>query len=94
MQRIVLDGVAWQTGNDFYAALLDALGAPAWHGHNLDAINDSFTSGDINRVNPPFAIRIVGSDRMGPQARAMVTRFCEHIDGLRAEGHQVWAECG
>jgi hypothetical protein len=94
VQRIVLDGVAWQTGDDFYDALLGALGAPVWHGHNLDAINDSFTNGKINRVNPPFVISILCCDQMGPQARAMVVRFCDHIDGLHAEGHQVWAECG
>jgi RNAse (barnase) inhibitor barstar len=93
VQRIILDGVAWQTGDDFYDALLDALGAPVWHGHNLDAINDSFTNGNINRVNPPFAISIIGCDQMGPEARVMVTRFCDHIGGLHAEGHQMWSEC-
>ena len=92
MHHIVLDGTSWQTRDDFYDALLDALGAPAWHGHNLDAVNDSFTNGNINRVNPPFSISIVGRDAMGAEARAMVTRFCNHVDGLRADGHRVWAD--
>jgi RNAse (barnase) inhibitor barstar len=45
--------------DDFYNALLPALGAPQWHGHNLDALNDTIGGDDINDVKLPFHIRIV-----------------------------------
>ena len=36
--------------------LLPRLGAPAWHGRNLDALEESLRDGDINQVKPPFKV--------------------------------------
>jgi hypothetical protein len=52
MKVITLDALGWQSPRDFYAALLPELEAPAWHGRNLDALNDSLNSGGINGVEP------------------------------------------
>lgn len=41
MRVIDLDGSGWGRPDDFYDALLPELGAPEWHGHNPNALNDS-----------------------------------------------------
>jgi RNAse (barnase) inhibitor barstar len=93
MREILLDSSDWRTRDDFYAALLPALGAPEWHGRNLDALNDTIHAGDINEINPPFAIRIVGCDALSQDLRAYVYRFLELIADLRKEGIPVEATC-
>lgn len=50
MPTSVPDGVRWNTAEDFYDAFLEAVGAPSWHGHNLDALYDSIGGDDINTV--------------------------------------------
>jgi hypothetical protein len=62
MRIIELDARGWSKPDDFYAALLPELGAPEWHGHNANALNDSVIWGGINAVNPPLMIRIRGLD--------------------------------
>jgi len=69
VDEIHLGGRAWQSADDFYVAYLKAVGAPEWHGHNLDALWDSLTSGDINQRNAPLRILITGLDEMGLDAR-------------------------
>ena len=58
MHIIDLDATDWKTPDDFYSALLPELGAPEWHGHNPNALNDSVIWGGINEVNPPLMIRV------------------------------------
>ncbi|MDH2134070.1 barstar family protein [Sphingobium yanoikuyae] len=63
MQLIELDASGWAKPLDFYLALLPQLGAPEWHGLNLDALYDSLL-GDINAVEPPFSVTIRNIDRL------------------------------
>jgi RNAse (barnase) inhibitor barstar len=60
MRVIELDARGWKTVDDFYDAVLPELGAPAWHGRNANALNDSVIWGGINAVNPPLMIRVRG----------------------------------
>ncbi|MDR6789332.1 hypothetical protein J2Y58_002703 [Sphingomonas sp. BE138] len=55
---IRLDARAWQTREHFRAALLPALGAPAWHGRNLNALYAGLVAGE-DRVRPPLMVEIV-----------------------------------
>jgi RNAse (barnase) inhibitor barstar len=89
MQEIQLDGTAWNTEDDFFTAFLSAVRTPDWHGHNLDALNDSIGAGDINEVNPPFLVKIRGSASMKPEAKQMVERFQQLIQDLKREGINV-----
>ncbi len=41
MPVIALCADGWRTPENFYQALLPRLGAPDWHGHNLDALHNS-----------------------------------------------------
>lgn len=65
-----------------------ALQAPEWHGHNLDALADSIRGGDLNRVNPPFAVRIVGTPA-SPEAAREMARLATLFGELSAEGVQI-----
>jgi RNAse (barnase) inhibitor barstar len=93
MKEIVLSGVHWTTEQDFYNALLLSLGAPDWHGHNLDALWDSITGGDINQVKLPFRIVIAGLDMIPPNCRALIDRFVAMISEAKAEGFAVEVVC-
>ena len=58
MREVALDATNWKTPLDFYVALLPAFGAPAWHGESIGAINDAMIGGGINKLKPPYVVRI------------------------------------
>ena len=93
MRVLILEGANWQTSDDFYDAFFDAVGAPGWHGRNLNALNDSIGAGDINRVEVPYAVRIRGVRLMGAEARQTVENFRGLVEQLRGEGVEVQIEC-
>jgi len=73
MKLIILDATAWRSPDDFYSALLPELGAPAWHGRNLDALDDSLYGG-IDEVEPPFTVIIENSTGLSADVRAFLAR--------------------
>jgi RNAse (barnase) inhibitor barstar len=93
MREIVLSGEGWATPDDVYAALLSSLEAPNWHGHNLDALWDSITGGDINRINPPFAIRVMGIDSLPENCKVLLNRIMDLISEAKAVGVDVEMLC-
>lgn len=60
MNVIELDASGWLTPLDFYDALLASLGAPEWHGRNINALIDSMIVGDINSVEAPYRVVVTG----------------------------------
>ena len=58
MRVVELDAAHWRTAQDFYDALLAALGAPEGHGHSVNALIDSMVYGGMNAVEPPYTVRI------------------------------------
>ena len=82
MKEIRLDASKWKTSDDFYDALLPALGAPAWHGRNLDALNDSISSDEINEVALPFRLLLVGTDTVPSELRNYLKKFAELVADL------------
>ena len=89
---IELEGATWSGADDFYTAYLAAVGAPEWHGRNLDAVWDSLTGGDINQRKLPFRVRITGTARMSVGAREIVGRFEALIHEAERTGHAVQIE--
>lgn len=86
---VQLEAAEWQTAADLWAALLPALGAPDWHGPNLDALFDSIVA-RLNRVQPPMVIELSGVARAGPAAVAYVTRIREVFeDAGREMGERI-----
>lgn len=61
MTRIVLDVTGWKSQDDFYDAILRALGSPTWHGRNLDALWDSLICDTVNTVKLPVEIVLAGN---------------------------------
>jgi RNAse (barnase) inhibitor barstar len=84
--EVVLDASNWTTPNDFYDSFFSAVGAPDWHGRNLDALNDSIATGNINQIEVPYRIVIENLSQAEPDARATTGRFIELIHQLEAEG--------
>lgn len=93
MTEVVISAASWETPDDFYAAFLAAVGAPPWHGHNLDALWDSITGGDINRINAPYRVRIIGTGQVSEGCKQLIERFVALIQDARAKGTLVEAVC-
>jgi len=72
MQMIELDGSRWTSRVDFYRALLAELGAPRWHGENINALIDSMIYGEINALAPPYTVRVTGMGSVPPEVRTEV----------------------
>ena len=84
MELIRLDASEWQSPDDLYSALLPKLGAPDWHGRNLDALFDSL-SGGINRLEPPFEVEIVGAGQLSPDMKVFVDKVASVFEDAHAE---------
>ncbi len=84
-----LDARGWDSREAMWRALLDALGAPEWHGDSLDALYDSLVSG-LNRVRPPLVVEMVGAARCPAALVAYLTRVREvFADAASALGEKV-----
>ena len=86
MKEVILDAAGWTTTEDFYVAYLAAVGAPVWHGYNFDALWDSLSGGDINEVNPPFRVRIVGTAGLNDECQRILNHFDDLLFDARARG--------
>ena len=53
--KIVVDWCTIKSEGDFYDIVLSQCDAPKWHGRNLNALFDSWVTGDINGKGPPYA---------------------------------------
>jgi RNAse (barnase) inhibitor barstar len=84
MKEIKLDTSTWRARNDFYNALLPALGAPSLHGRNLDALNDSLGDGDINQIKPPFHITNTSVASVAAELLSYLKSFAKLVDDLRS----------
>ena len=85
MRVIELDAVRWRRALDFYEDLLEALGAPNWHGRNLNALYDSIVWGGINGIEPPYSVRIRNLSQAGADARQEIDVFLAHLPEHEAE---------
>jgi RNAse (barnase) inhibitor barstar len=83
MKEIALDASAWRNRDDFYDAILPALGAPAWHGRNLDALNDSISADDILTIRLPLRIWITNSTSAPTALQQYLFKFADLVTGLR-----------
>lgn len=75
MKRTCIDVSKCQTIDAVYTVLLAELGAPDWHGRNLDALWDSITDEDINEIKPPYYIEVRGADRLPLELVSLLTRI-------------------
>lgn len=86
MRQIIMDGASWTVPDDVYDAFFKAVGAPAWHGRNFNALRDSIAIGRINRVEVPYSIKIKNYASIGTGARETASGFVKLITDLHASG--------
>ena len=88
-KRIELDASRWSSRDDFYKDFLAGLGAPDWHGHNLDALWDSVRGGSINQIAPPFYVEIAGTLPLPHELRDYLRKVEALFDEAKAEGVNI-----
>jgi RNAse (barnase) inhibitor barstar len=86
---LVLDATHWNSDDDVYDSFFEAVGAPSWHGRNLDALNDSIAHGCINLIETPYTLIIKNYGKMGYGARGMAKKFVDFISELEERGTRV-----
>jgi RNAse (barnase) inhibitor barstar len=89
LKELVLDAEGWNTRDDFYEAFFKAVGAPSWHGRNLNALNDSIATGRINKVEVPYCIVIRNYDLIGTGALQIVHDVVELVSYISSRGCPV-----
>ena len=92
MKEIVLNARAWRVADDFYDSFFSAVGAPADHGRNFDALRDSIGVGQINEIEVPYRIVIRGLACASTNAREIAMTFEDLVRGLAREGCPVEIE--
>ena len=84
--RIVeLDASNWANVLDFYESILARLGAPSDHGRSVDALVDSMVWGGINKVEPPYTIRVRNTDQVSRELLSEIMRVANAIADARSE---------
>jgi RNAse (barnase) inhibitor barstar len=81
MKLIRLNASSWRSQEDFYSALLPRLEAPAWHGRNLDALEESLRDSDINQLGPPFKVIVEKAPR---EMNAFLSKVAVVFSDVRA----------
>jgi RNAse (barnase) inhibitor barstar len=89
MKELILDGAKWITRDDVYDSFFAAVGAPSWHGRNLDALNDSIAGRQINRIEVPYKLVLRNFDLIGPGALKVANDFIDLIHELAEGGTPV-----
>ena len=85
MQIIELDAKDWKSFRDYLGALKAALGSPDWHGNNIDAFLDSMIWGGINKVNPPYTVKICNTSGLPKEIIEEIELLSRSLMDARAE---------
>jgi RNAse (barnase) inhibitor barstar len=84
-----LDASRWKNTDDIYESLFAVLGAPAWHGKNFNALNDSIVTGNVNAVEVPYTLSIRNMRSANSGVRLFVSNLVDFISKREAEGCPV-----
>ena len=87
--EIAVDGRSWQTEAQFIEAVLASVDAPSWHGRNYNALRESFVTGSINGIEPPYDFIIRMPPDPTPEITDAVRYFTARISDWRSEGAQL-----
>ena len=85
MNSVVIDWPRIADLEGFYSAVLPHTGAPTWHGHNLDAIQDSWITGDICSGGPPFTFVFRGCKDI----KSHMQEFSESVVEIASESVRI-----
>jgi len=79
----------WKWMESFYDAFFQAVGAPEWHGRNLNAMNDSIGTGGINQIEVPYKIVIQNVSNQNPLIASVLESLSGLVTHLQSEGCPV-----
>ena len=80
--KIIIDWGKIKSEEDFYKMFLPQVKAPNWHGHNLDALNDSIVTSQINEIELPYTIMNINSS----QSEASIVNFQRKVISIFIDG--------
>lgn len=89
VREFILDANGWRSADDVYDAFFRAVRAPSWHGRNLDALDDSISTGEINETEVPYRLIIRNASHAGADAAQMIGRFQKLIEEIQSSGCPV-----
>jgi RNAse (barnase) inhibitor barstar len=89
MRELTMDASEWRTLDELYLSFFRAVGAPDWHGRNLDAVRDSVGAGSINQIEVPYRLVVKNYRVVDPAMRETSDIFIEVIRELAQEGVPV-----
>ena len=89
MRELTLDGEGWRSKDDVYSAFFQAVGAPEWHGRNLDALNDSIANGSINKVEVPYRLVLKNYGLISGEAKKVTDDLVALIHEIAERGCPV-----
>lgn len=87
--KIFIDWKLIDSEEDFYKTFLPQVEAPEWHGHNLNALNDSIVNGGINGVEPPFCVINTGTECISPEFTSFYQSVISIFEDAKKEGRNV-----
>ena len=85
MKEIVLDASNWKSKDDVYDSFFHAVGAPEWHGRNMDALRDSIAAGQVNKIEVPYRLVVKKTAGIGSAAKTALEEFVKLVRELTAE---------
>jgi hypothetical protein len=85
MKLIRLPATGWTHIDEFFDAILKALAAPKWHGHNVNALIESMIHGEINGISPPYKIVIYDTGLLMPSLKEKIAAQLFYIVQARDE---------
>ena len=85
---VVIDWSVIRNPGHFFDVVLPQCGSPEWHGRNLDALGDSWVTGDICTNGPPFDFKFVNqSAARGEVLKSLANSVLEIInDSIATNG--------
>ena len=89
MRELLIDCAELRSNDDFYDSFFRAVGAPAWHGRNFDALNDSIGTGQINAIEVPYRVVIRNRSQIPQAASEIVSNFISLLEELASKGCPV-----
>ncbi len=84
-----MDASTWKTDDDVYRSFFKVVGAPEWHGKNLDALNDSIANGEINAIEIPYRLVVQHSGSASGTAVKMMNDLVDLVRDIAARGFPV-----
>ena len=87
MSTVVVDWSQVDSRATFFELILPQLGAPDWHGDNLDALSDSVIGDDINELKAPYRVHFKNADKISDD----LLEFSGYVSDIFAQASEEHA---